>query len=102
MKTLHAKITAILFAAIIAAVIPTKAFAQPNTTSASCLDIALTLIYLDNLDATLNEAVIVPNRTFLLQNLNNLFTNLIYNCLYFNQGLTDYLDSIDFTQNQPN
>ena len=97
------KITAILFAAIIEAV-PTTTIAyaqQPNTTSAICLDIAVTLIYLDSLDPTLNKAVIFPNRTFLLQNLNNLFSNPIYDCHNLNQSLTDYLEFDDFTQDKP-
>ena len=105
MKTFMQKITAILFAAIIEAVPTTTttiAYAQqPNTTSAICLDIAVTLIYLDSLDPTLNEAVIFPNRTFLLQNLNNLFSNPIYNCHNLNQSLTDYLEFDDFTQDKP-
>jgi hypothetical protein len=92
------KITAIVFASIIEAAVPTIAFAQPNTTSASCLDIAFTLIYLDSLDAALNEAEIAPNRTFLLENLNNLFTNPIDDCSILNEGLTDYLNAADLTQ----
>jgi hypothetical protein len=102
-KTFMQKITAILFAAIIEAV-PTTTIAyaqQTNTTSAICLDIAVTLIYLDSLDPTLNEEVIFPNRTFLLQNLNNLFSNPIDDCPNLNQGLTDYLEFDDFTQGQP-
>jgi hypothetical protein len=53
------KITAILFAEIIATVVVpmTIAYAQqPNATIASCLDLAVTLIYLDSLHATLDEA----------------------------------------------
>jgi hypothetical protein len=97
------KITAILFAAIIAAVPTTIAYAQqPNIISASCFDIAVTLMYLDSLDATLNETVIFPNRTFLLQNLNNLFTNPIDDCPNLNQGLINYLDSADFRQDKLN
>ena len=74
---------------------------QPNATIARCLDIAVTLIYLDSLPATLNEAEIAPNRTILFENVNNLFTNLTYDCPDLNQGLTDYLDFGDFTQDQP-
>jgi hypothetical protein len=98
------KITAILFAAIIAVVIVPMATAyaqQPNATITSCLDIAVTLIYLDSVHATLNEAEIAPNRTILLENVNNLFTNLPYDCPDLNQGLTDYLDFGDFTHDQP-
>jgi hypothetical protein len=96
------KITAILFAAIIAAVPTTIAYAQqPNIISASCFEIAVTLMYLDSLDATLNETVILPNRTFLLQNLNNLFTNPIDDCPNLNQSLTDYLEFDYSTQDQP-
>jgi hypothetical protein len=94
------KISAILLAEIIAvAVVPTATShaQQPNTTSASCLDIAVTLIYLDSLHATLNEAQIAPNSTILLENVNNLFINLIYDCRNFNKGLTDYLDFGNFT-----
>jgi hypothetical protein len=59
------------------------------------------MIYLDSLNATLNVAEIAPNSTTLLENVNNLFTNLIYDCPNLNQGLTDYLDFGDFTQDQP-
>ena len=67
------KITAILFAEIIEAVVVpmTTTYAQqPNTTIASCLDI-VTLIYLDSLNATLNVTEIAPNSTTLLENVNN-------------------------------
>jgi hypothetical protein len=97
------KITAILFAEIIAVVVPmTIAYAQqPNATIASCLDIAVTLIYLDSLYATLDEAEIGPNSTILLENVNNLFTNLTHDCPDLNQDLTDYLDFGNFRQDQP-
>jgi len=36
---------------------------QTNTTIASCLDIAVSLIYLDSLHAILNDDEIAPNRT---------------------------------------
>jgi hypothetical protein len=62
------KISAILLAEIIAvAVVPmaTSHAQQPNATSASCLDIAVTLIFLDSLHATLNEVKIAANSTIL-------------------------------------
>jgi hypothetical protein len=59
------------------------------------------MIYLDSLNATLNVAEIAPNSTTLLENVNNLFTDLIYDCPNLNQCLTDYLDIGDFTQDQP-
>lgn len=61
----------------------------------------VTLIYLDSLEPTLNEAEISPNSTRRLENVNNLFTNLIYDCPNFNQGLEDYLNSYDFAQDEP-
>jgi hypothetical protein len=97
------KITAILFAEIIAVIVPSATAypQQPNAISASCLDIAVTLIYLDSLHATSDEAEIAPNRTILLENVNNLFTNLTHDCPDLNQGLTDYLDFDDYRQDQP-
>jgi hypothetical protein len=97
------KITAILFAEIIAVIVPSATAypQQPNAISASCLDIAVTLIYLDSLYATLDEAEIGPNSTILLENVNNLFTNLTHDCPDLNQDLTDYLDFGDFRQDQP-
>jgi hypothetical protein len=88
------KISANLFAEIIAVVVPTATAhaQQPNAISASCLDIAVTLIFLDSLHATLNEVKIAANSTILR------FTNLTYDCHNFNQGLTDYLYFGDFTQ----
>ena len=59
------------------------------------------MIYLDSLNATLNVAEIAPNATTLLENVNNLFTNIIYDYPNLNQGLTDYFDFGDFTQDQP-
>jgi hypothetical protein len=56
---------------------------------------------IDSLHAILNEDEIEPNRTTLLENVNNLFTNLTYDCPDLNQGLTDYLDFGDFRQDQP-
>ena len=101
MKTLYAKNICNL-AEIIAVVVPmaTAYTQQPNTTSASCLDIAVTLIYLDSLHATLNEAQIAPNSTILLEYQQSIY-QLIYGCHNFNQGLTDYLEYDDFTQDQP-
>jgi hypothetical protein len=61
------KISANLFAEIIAVVVPTATAhaQQPNAISASCLDIAVTLIFLDSLHATLNEVKIAANSTIL-------------------------------------
>jgi len=61
------KISANLFAEIIAVVVPTAtAYAQqPNAISARCLDIAVTLIFLDSLHATLNGVKIAANSTIL-------------------------------------
>jgi hypothetical protein len=93
------KISANLFAEIIAVIVPSAtAYAQqPNAISASCLDIAVTLIFLDSLYATLNEVKIGANSQF-YENINNLFTNLTYDCHNFNQDLTDYLYLGDFIQ----
>ena len=56
---------------------------------------------INSLNAILNGAEITPHSTSLIENVNNLLNNLIYACPNLNQGLTDYLDSTDFTQDQP-
>jgi hypothetical protein len=106
----HAKITFVMMAivAAISTAVPYAA-AQNKYTNASCPDVTVTLIYLDSGHRIYRYTKFIqyakqiwdtPDLADLAENINHVLDNLYNDSPNLLQGLTDFLRSANFTEDQ--